>query len=327
VRSHCAAVLVLGAPALSGCAGEQSAFSPSGAEADRTLQLAWVMFAGGAAILVLVCVLTVLAIAGPQTWRAMLRDKHMVVGLGLVFPVVVLSALLLSGFVLMRAGPAVAGSGETPVRIAVSGEQWWWRVTYEGEDGKRFESANELVVPTGRLVEIELTSADVIHSFWVPAYAGKVDMIPGRTNRITLLVDTPGVRRGQCAEYCGGAHALMSFHVVALPPAKFEARLAHEAGDAVAIGQRDGEQAFLRTGCGACHSIRGTPAVGVAGPNLTHVASRQTLGAGILPTDADGFAKWIEIHREIKPQNEMPPFDFLKPEEVRLIAEYLAALE
>jgi cytochrome c oxidase subunit 2 len=284
------------------------------------------MLAGAGVIFLLVGALTFIAINGPGAWRAALRKESLVIQLGLIFPIVVLSVLLLAGFGLMRAGPAPGGAGE-PVRIAVVGEQWWWRVSYVGEDGRRFDSANEIVIPVGRPVEIELTSADVIHSFWAPAYAGKVDMVPGRTNRITLYANTPGVRRGQCAEYCGGAHALMSFHVVALPLEEFERRLRHEAADAAGSGNQDGRRLFLETGCGACHAVRGTRAEGIVGPDLTHVAGRQALGAGLLATDTEGFAAWVANHRQVKPGNRMPAFDFLTAAEIRSISNYLASLE
>jgi cytochrome c oxidase subunit 2 len=310
---------------VSACAGEQSAFDTQGLEADRTLLLTWVMFIGAAAIFVLVLTLTALAIFGSGKWRSRIRSERTVIGLGLIFPVVVLSVLLIAGFSMIVAGPA-RGADAQDVRILVTGEQWWWRIVYETPDG-RFETANELKIPAGRPITIQLESADVIHSFWAPAYAGKVDLVPGRTNEITLLAKAPGVRRGQCAEYCGGAHALMSFYVVALDPEDFEAWLAAEGGPPVSGGGSEGERLFRASGCGACHAIRSTPAAGKVGPDLTHVGGRLSLGAGILETTSDGFAAWIGDHRSIKPENRMPPFEFLSEVEVRAIADYLAALE
>ena len=326
-RPASVSLLVLAtAGAVSACAGEQSAFDTQGLEADRTLLLTWVMFIGAAAIFALVLTLTALAIFGPGTWRIRIRSERTVIGLGLIFPVVVLTVLLIAGFSMIVAGPA-RGADAQGVRILVTGEQWWWRIVYETPGGGRFETANELKIPAGRPITIQLESADVIHSFWAPAYAGKVDLVPGRTNEITLLATAPGVRRGQCAEYCGGAHALMSFYVVALNPEDFEAWLAKEGGPPVSGDGGEGERLFATNGCGACHAIRGTPAAGRVGPDLTHVGGRLSLGAGILETTSDGFAAWIADHRLIKPENRMPPFDFLSEAQVRAIADYLAALE
>lgn len=321
------AMLVLtSAIGVSGCAGEQSVFDVQGFEAERTLLLTWVMFISGAVIFVLVMALAGLAIFGSGKWRTRIRSERTVIGLGLIFPVVVLSVLLVAGFLMIAAGPA-RGTAEQEIRIVVTGEQWWWRIAYETPDGRRFETANELKIPAGRPITIELKSADVIHSFWAPAYAGKVDMVPGRTNEITLLAQAPGVRRGQCAEYCGGPHALMSFYVVVLGEREFATWLTDEGGSSVVQADAEGATLFRETGCGACHAVRGTPAGGRVGPDLTHVGSRLSLGAGILETTSDGFAAWIANHRTIKPENRMPPFDFLSDGEVRVIADYLAALE
>ncbi|MCK5746921.1 MAG: c-type cytochrome, partial [Oricola sp.] len=208
----------------------------------------------------------------------------------------------------------------------VVGEQWWWRVIYETRGGETFETANELRIPVGRTVAIELTSADVIHSFWVPAYAGKLDMIPGRTNTLHLEAEKPGLVRGQCAEYCGGAHALMSFFVEALPPEDFEDWIAKEAGPALASGGRS-ETLFNAVGCGGCHAVRGTEAQGRIGPDLTHVASRHSLAAATLDNDEAAFRRWLQAHHEIKPENRMPRFDFLSEKDVDAIAAYLGSLE
>lgn len=150
--------------------------------------------------------------------------------------------------------------GAAAVQIEVVGEQWWWRVIYRDDEGRRIESANEIRIPVGREVEFKLTSADVIHSFWVPNLGGKLDMLPGRTTTLRLSADRPGVYRGQCAEYCGGAHALMAMEVVAVPEADFTAWLAAEATPAPPPAdeiQRRGQALFAAAGCGACHAVRG----------------------------------------------------------------------
>lgn len=312
---------------IAGCVGEQSALSGGGAESNRTLFLTLVLTVGSAIIFAIVIAAIAAAFFGPASWKRALASGNMVVWGGIAFPTVTLTVLLVYGFLMLGAGPAgAARSGEDPLQVRVEGLQWWWRVTYFTADGQPVESANELRLPAGRTVEIDLTSADVIHSFWVPAYAGKVDMIPGHTNTITLVADEPGVVRGQCAEYCGGAHALMAFPVVTLAEEDFSDWLDREAGPAAANGSR-GEQAFLQAGCGGCHTVRGTAAQGSVGPDLTHVAGRRTIGAGILPTDRAAFLAWLDRHQSIKPDNLMPEYDLLTDQERGAIADYLARLD
>jgi cytochrome c oxidase subunit 2 len=319
----CIIVLLL---CVSGCDGMQSAFSYLGPVSSRITVLTWIMLAAAVSITVLMCVLTLLSIAGPEGLRRKLSSEKSIVFGGIVFPVVVLSALLIYGFLILKAGGPLV-QADNPVRISVVGEQWWWRVIYRHDDGSTTESANELRIPTGRPIEIELTTADVIHSFWIPAYAGKVDMIPGRVNTLHFQADKPGVVTGQCAEYCGGAHALMSFYTVAMAPRDYDGWLAKERTDAKPALDKTGRELFLSSGCAGCHTVRGTPASGKIGPDLTHVGSRLSLGAGILPTTPETFAKWISQHQTIKPENLMPPFDIFSETELQALAVYLNGLE
>ncbi|MEF3077043.1 cytochrome c oxidase subunit II [Methylobacter sp. Wu1] len=318
--------LLIVLPTLASCAGEQSAFVGLGPVASRISLLMWIMFIAAALITVLMCVLVFVAITGSGSWRQTLtREKTVVLG-GIAFPVVTLSALLIYGFSVLRVGEELV-QAENPVRIAMVGEQWWWRVIYRHDDGRTTESANEIRIPTGRPVEIELTTADVIHSFWLPAYAGKVDMIPGHTNHLHFIADKPGVVRGQCAEYCGGAHALMAFYAMAMAPADYDAWLAKEKADAKPGPDKAGERLFLASGCGGCHTVRGTQANGTVGPDLTHVGGRLSLGAGILPKTPENFARWIGRHQRLKPENLMPPFGFFSEDELRSLSAYLNGLE
>ncbi|WP_174626332.1 cytochrome c oxidase subunit II [Candidatus Methylobacter favarea] len=318
--------LVMALLAMAGCAGEQSAFAGLGPVSSRITLLIWIMFTGAALITAFICVLMAISIAGPANWRHKLaREKVIVLG-GIVFPVVTLTTLLFYGFLILKAGGKLIRA-EDPVHIAVVGEQWWWRVIYRHDDGHTTESANELHIPVGRPIEIELSTADVIHSFWIPAYAGKVDMIPGRINTLHFMADKSGIVHGQCAEYCGGAHALMSFYAVAMAPFDYEAWLAKERADAKPALENKGEQLFLSSGCGGCHTVRGTRANGKIGPDLTHVGSRLSLGAGILPNAPEHFAQWISRHQKIKPDNLMPPFDFFSENELQALAAYLDGLE
>jgi cytochrome c oxidase subunit 2 len=318
--------MVLLLMALEGCSGEQSAFAGLGPVSSRISLLMWIMFIAAVLISALICLLLLVSLAGPSQWRYKLAREKSVVWGGIVFPVVTLSALLIYGFSVLRMGEKLSRSQE-PVRISVVGEQWWWRVIYRQADGHTTESANEVRVPVGRLVEIELSSADVIHSFWLPAYAGKVDMIPGRINKLHFIADKPGIVRGQCAEYCGGAHALMAFYTVALAPGDYEDWLAKERSDAGPTHEKEGEQLFIDSGCGGCHTVRGTQADGKIGPDLTHVGSRRSLGAGILPNTPEYFAQWISRHQKLKPDNLMLPFDFFSESELRALSAYLKELE
>lgn len=327
MRHHSRVVLTIciGA-ALSACSTTQSAFAPRGEEAAQVNQLFWVLTWGGLAIFAGVLGLLVLAMVGPDALRRRLAQHSFIIAGGLAFPILTLVAVLGYGLLVMTSRTSVE-DGPGRLRVAIVGEQWWWRVQYTLPDGTRFESANELHIPVGTPVPVELRTADVIHSFWAPSLAGKLDMIPGRTNVITLTATEPGVSRGQCAEYCGGAHAFMSFHVVASTPEEFEAWSRHEAGPAVASAEDSGAQLFTSLGCGGCHTIRGTIAAGVIGPDLTHVGSRLSLAAAVLPNDAAAFADWIRNNQHIKPQNKMPPFEILSDTELDSLARYLEGLK
>jgi cytochrome c oxidase subunit 2 len=315
----CLAALLLG------CSGEQSALAPRGEEASEIGRLFWTMTVFLAVVLLGVLAATVLAIAGGPRARARLAAHRFIVGAGVVFPTV--SLLLLLAYGLAAMGSRTWPVDPAALRITVIGEQWWWRVIYHLPDGTDIESANELVIPVGERVGLSLKTADVIHSFWVPNLAGKVDMIPGRTNRLGLQATEAGVSRGQCAEYCGGAHALMSFHVDARERSDFEEWLRTESRPAV-LTDGAGARLFVASGCGACHRVRGlASADGRIGPDLTHVASRRSLAAATLTNDATAFAAWIRDNQHIKPGNRMPPYRVLTDDELHMLARFLDALE
>jgi cytochrome c oxidase subunit 2 len=213
---------------------------------------------------------------------------------------------------------------------------WWWRVAYlDGQGREIVQDANEVHIPAGQPVVFELESADVIHSFWVPRLGGKTDMIPGRRNFMRLQADAPGTYGGQCAEYCGGPHALMGLVVVAHTPDDYAAWLARQSRPAAVVPSAQGPLAlidqgrnvFAASGCAACHTIRGTEANGLAGPDLTHVGSRQTLGAGILPNNQGTMAGWISDSQSLKPGNRMPSYAVLSGQDVRAVAAYLESLK
>jgi cytochrome c oxidase subunit 2 len=312
---------------LLGCEGPQSALDPSGTSARQIAQLWWVMLSGAIVIYVIVIGTAVFATRmSPRPHTRFPGNLFIIVG-GVAFPLVVLSTLLTYSLVL---GRDLTQAPINAMQIEVVGKQWWWEVRYHRPDGQAVVSANELRLPVGQPVELLLEATDVIHSFWVPSLAGKRDMVPGRVNRLVLQAEEPGVYRGQCAEYCGGPHALMAFYAIAQPAEEFAAWLDREAlasrapKDAFLARGRD---LFLESGCGACHTIRGTQAAGEFGPDLTHVGGRRSLGAGILPNNVGTIAGWIADTQHIKPGNKMPSFNIFSGEELRAIAAYLASLE
>lgn len=314
---------------LQAAANIQSALHPRGKDAFLIADIGALMFVGGGAIFAGVMLLAALAIFGPAPLRRTLNGRGLVIAGGIAFPVIVLSALLV--YSLLVSASLVRAGDPPDVRVEVVGELWWWRVRYLDPTGNRlFETANEIRLPAGRIAELTLTTADVIHSFWVPNLAGKTDMIPGHVNKQRLHPSSPGIFRGQCAEYCGAQHAKMAFDVVVLPADQFDAWLARQAAPAPLPANpatRRGMQVFFDNGCAKCHAIRGTPAEGTGGPDLTHAGSRLSLGAATLPNSVGAFAGWIVASQHIKPGNEMPSFDRLAPEDLRAVAAYMESLQ
>jgi len=302
----------------------QSILATAGPEARAIAELTWWMIGGGTVIMLIVVGFTAWAVWGPAKARGWLADSRTIMAGGFIFPVVVLSALLGYSMVI-HAG--ARDLGPPTLHIDVTGEQWWWRVRYRDEAGTFLaETANEIHIPVGATVALTLTTKDVLHSFWVPALAGKLDMVPGQANVLHLRADKAGTYRGQCAEYCGGAHALMAFHVVADEPAVFGEWLAQQR-QPVAGGGGRGRPLFLAAGCGACHSVRGTAATGQLGPDLTHVGARGFIGGGTLPLDRANLKAWIEGSQDIKPHNRMPSFGIFAEGEAEAIAAWLETLK
>lgn len=301
---------------------------PAGPYAGPITTLSWVLLSMAAAVLLIVLAALGLALFGGPKWRARIgRERIIWIG-GLAFPVAVLSAVLVYGLSLTSRLTEPPGADE--LRVRVTGEMWWWRVAYLDAEGREIlQDANEVRIPAGRPVTFELEAADVIHAFWVPRLGGKIDMIPGRRNLLRLQADEAGVYGGQCAEYCGGPHALMGLVVEALPPAEFDAWLADAGGPALppsgALAAR-GREVFDASGCGACHAVQGTEANGLAGPDLTRVGARRTLGAGILPNNRGTLAGWVADSQTIKPGNRMPAYTGLSGEELQAVAAYLEGL-
>jgi cytochrome c oxidase subunit 2 len=299
---------------------------PAGPYATSVSLLSWILFGLGAVVLLIVLVALTVALFGRRELQTRLGGKAAIWIGGIAFPAIVLTGLLIYGLSLTRHLSDPATGKE--LRVRVTGEMWWWRVAYlDGKGTAVVHDANELHIPAGRPVVLELESADVIHSFWVPRLSGKLDMIPGRRNLMRIQADRPGVFGGQCAEYCGGPHALMGFTVVAHEPAEFarmmQARVARERASAVPASA--GARLFDAAGCSACHRIAGTNANGLAGPDLTFVGARRTLGAGILPNNRGTLMGWIGNSQAIKPNNRMPAYTMLSAQQLTDLATYLEA--
>ncbi|HEU4629784.1 MAG TPA: cytochrome c oxidase subunit II [Gemmatimonadaceae bacterium] len=319
-----------------GHAVEQSALHPAGPQARKVSDLWWFALI----VSTVVYVVTIGALLW-AAWRARRREhagaplppdserrmtRAVAAGVGATV------ALLLVFFVYdLSVGRTLSPPpGGDPLTINVIGHQWWWEVQYpDTTPHGRFTTANEIHVPVGRPVVLLLTSTDVIHSIWVPNLAGKKDLIPGYTQSVWFQADTAGVYRGQCAEFCGHQHAKMALVVVAEPPAEFQRWLAQSRQPALPPTDsvtRRGQEVFLTGPCVMCHAIDGTPAGSNVGPNLTHLASRRTLGAGTLPNTRGHLAGWIVDPQRVKPGVWMPP-NQLAPRDLEALLTYLQSLK
>jgi cytochrome c oxidase subunit 2 len=312
-----------------GCSSSPSTLDPKGPGASRIAGLWWFMFVVAALVVVVVTALVLFGALNRRrpesppdetpTWAT-----RLVIGGGLIFPIVVLSVLWV---VTLRDTAALSSPPAGPsLTIDVAGHQWWWEVTYPGQ---RIDTANDIHVPVGEPVLLRLTTDDVLHSFWVPQLSGKTDMIAGRTNHMWIRADHPGVFRGQCAEFCGLQHANMAFFVVAQPAAEFKAWARQhsqppaEPADALL---RMGRDTFEHEACSACHTIDGTTAQGTVGPNLTDFGGRRSIGAGTVPNTVGYLSGWIVNSQAIKPGNIMPPIQ-LDPGDLAAIVAYLESLK
>lgn len=324
--------LVFVCAGLAGCTSPQSALDPAGAEAQSVATLFWVMLAGAVVIWIAVIGLSIFATRIRPKAYGEKAGLRLIIWGGCVFPVVVLTALLVWGLQMM---PVLRAEANGPT-IAVSAERFWWRVAYgvEGEPGVAkslpeggVPSANEIWLPVGQRSEFLIGSPDVIHSLWIPSIAGKMDAIPGRVNRLVVEPTRPGVYNGVCAEFCGDAHAQMALRVVVVSPEEYEAYVARQSEPA-SVGARDeGFRRFMENGCDACHTVRGTAADGRVGPDLTHLASRRTIAAGTLPMSPENLATFVGFTHRVKPGVQMPSYGMLAEDEIAAIAGWLETLK
>ncbi len=312
---------------LGSCTSDSPSFlNPSGPDAAWQRGLWWILFA-----IATVIFFEVILIMAYGAWRkpsdSELDERHdfgtpmLWIG-GIILPLIILATTL----GLTVDGMLTVSDPPSNLTIQVIGHQWWWEVRYPSE---RIVTANEIHIPTGQRVRIELTSADVIHDFWVPQISSKIDAIPGQTNTINLDASTAGSFRGECLVYCGLQHANMNFLVVAQPPSDYDAWVSMETAPPVAPASTElnqGQQIFLSSSCVYCHTVAGTSANGTTGPDLTHVGSRQYIAAGVLPNTPGTLGGWIENPQQIKPGNLMPPSEFSGPD-LQLLIEYLRSLK
>jgi cytochrome c oxidase subunit II len=240
---------------------------------------------------------------------------------GVVIPAVILAAVFV---VSVRDQARLASDGNaSTMTIQVLGHLWWWEARYPNGA----VTANEIHIPVGKKVRLELLTDDVIHSFWVPQLQAKTDLIKGRTNYMWLDADEPGRYRGQCAEFCGLEHAQMIFYVVADPPAAFDDWLANEASDEHDVDPDgfEGRAVFLDETCAGCHTVRGSEADGTIGPDLTHLAQRESIASGVLTNTRANLARWILHPQAVKPGTIMPPTS-LDAGELDALLDYLQQL-
>jgi len=328
-RGRAAPVLVL-----AGCGGVPSALDPHAPEAAAIADLFWTFTGTAAAIWLAVAIALAIALArrrGPRSdpmatqpgsERVYARVVASSVGLTL------LTVLALTGLS-FATQKAIFADPEPGVSLRLIGHQWWWEVIYEDALPLRsFTTANEIHLPVGEPVKLRLGSEDVIHSFWVPSLAGKMDLIPGHENELRFTPEQVGLYRGQCAEFCGWQHAHMGLLVVVEPREDFDAWRAAQIAPAAPpqdTERQRGEAVFLSGPCVMCHTVRGTPAGGRTGPDLTHLASRRSIAAATLPLTRGSLAAWIVDPQAIKPGAQMPLVP-LQPDGIDPLAAYLAGL-
>src|SRR3569833_1369534 len=320
---------------LAACAGKQSALDPQGLQSDQIRRTLFIFLVVAAIVWLSVIVVLVIGLLRRKRPAGQPLDLHqpseqrtgrVIFGLGIATTVIVLGLSLVS-----YAGQrTVFAKDGNPLILKIIGHQWWWEVRYEADSPhESFVTANEIRIPTGQPVRLELESADVIHSFWVPSLTGKMDLITGQKNELQFTAKNAGVYRGQCAEFCGLQHAHMAFAVLALSPEEFGRWRDHEnqsAGSPTDPLGKQGADLFSARGSALCHNIRGTSAGGQLGPDLTHIGSRTTIAAGTLPLNPSTLGAWIADPQHIKPGAYMPKMP-LQSDELIAILHYLEQLK
>ena len=291
----------------------------------------WLMFALAAAVYLVVAGFIVIAVVrGRRRSRdtsaphRQPKDDTFIWFGGIVVPVVILAVLAV---VTIRTTEDLRRPQRAELRIEVTAKRWWWDVRYPDAG---VATSGEIHIPVGRPIDIELTSDNVIHSFWVPQLAGKVDTVPGQRNHLRLKATEAGTFRGACAEYCGLQHAHMSYLVVAEEPVAFERWLSRRSGGAGLSPASEeaarGQVVFNRESCAGCHTVRGTQATGTVGPDLSDFGSRRSIGSLTVPNNSSNLARWITDPQSVKPGNLMPP-TALSADDIAAVTAYLEGLK
>ena len=314
-------------------AAAPSILDPAGPGARLIESLWWPMLWISTAVFVIVCGFLVKAMlrgrrgADGDAYASLDRTEPrwgepFIAIAGVFIPALILGGVYLYSLNQMN---ALSDAGADPsIEIEVVARNWWWEIRYPNGA----VTANEIHIPVGEPVRLKLTSADVIHSFWVPELQAKTDHVPGHDNFMWLQADEPGRYRGQCAEFCGLQHTNMVFYVVADEADDFDDWVAEQAAPleprSIPLSVADGEDLFLTSSCAGCHAVRGTTATGTLGPDLTHLMSRETL-AGVLGNTEDNLRAFISDPHPFKPGVSMPPTE-LSEEEIDAVVAYLRSL-
>jgi cytochrome c oxidase subunit 2 len=303
---------------LTSCTGWQSSFNAQAAQSEEIKRILLIFTAVSTVVWVGVMLVLVFGLLRRKRLREQPLDLHtgfehragnVVLVAGIATTITVLALSVVS----YGAQRTVFANDPSAVTIKITGHQWWWEVQYQADSPHlSFTTANEIRVPVGQPITIQLESADVIHSFWVPSLTGKMDLITGQQTSLQFTAKTPGVYRGQCAEFCGAQHAHMAFTVKVLPADEYKRWRDHQNQSAPSPSDQ--------------LSIRGTLAGGQFGPDLTHIANRETIAAGTLPQNSGNLAAWIADPQHIKPGNLMPKMS-LRSDELIAILHYLEQLQ
>jgi cytochrome c oxidase subunit 2 len=317
----------------SGCAGSPTYLITFGYRADHEATLGWVLLSIAMLVVLVVAGILIAGLVrrrrpeGGELVRSGGGVSWIIIG-GIVVPAVILVGVLFFAMTTLAADTAPAA--KPGVTVQVIGHRWWWEVRYPGTaPSDLFITANEIHIPTGQPVRLELATADVIHSFWIPQLAGKMDLIPGQRNITWIEADSAGTYWGHCGEYCGLQHANMMMSVTAERPDQFTRWLETQRAPAAESDDQAsaaGRQVFTRSACALCHTIRGTDAGGAVGPDLTHVGSRKMIAAGTIPNTRGYLAGWVANPQGIKPGTAMPAVP-LSPGELNAVVTYLQSLK
>lgn len=309
----------------------------AGPAADPVTHLNWGLLAISLAVVVIICILVLWAAfhrrppvrQRPDGRPALETIRNgmpwITIGVGISTAVLLASA----AWTMITLSAVAAPSANDALHINVIAHQWWWEASYPGnQQPEPVVVANEIHIPIGRPVLLQLQSDDVIHSFWIPKLAGKTDMIPGQTNRAWLQANQAGDYRGQCGEYCGAQHAQMAMHVIAESPEAFATWLRQQRQPSIPPADAQalhGQQIFLAR-CGMCHTVNGSNASGRSGPDLTHLMGRQMIAAGVLPNTVDTLTRWVAHLQDVKPGVRMPVVE-LNQDDLHALVAYLETLK